>query len=699
MIARPANPSQAMSFRQLTSVIAISWSGAFLEWLDFYTYAVYAGIVAKVFFPSTDPIASLLYSFAALAIGFLFRPLGALLFGHIGDRFGRKVSFVIAATMMLAGTFGIGLLPGYSTLGIIASISVFILRIIQGLALGGGYGSAMVYLGEFAPEDRRGLVTGILFTTPAAGLAVASNILAMLQNLYGKQALGTWAWRLGFIIAGIAVFVVAMIMYFVYKETPIFTTLKTIRRVTSAPIRELFSNRQYVFLVLLAWIGVVGAHGPIWYTNQLYVTYFMQFHKISPGLSNYILALATYLALWTYVFFGWLSDKVGRRPILLLGIYGNAIIIPLVFYIMGPYADASNFYALLGLTAVLTYFNGIGYSGAMSAYLLELFPARIRLTAVAFAYNMGYGITGGLTPFMITLIYKFTGNLLLSITLWSTVLPIIMGLLFVLKGWETLGTRIWSELSVGKFVKQSFTLPATTSISELASKLLTKGYRFAAVINSLGRYVGIVEEREILRVVANGIPYGAPISEIAIKIECLNEKSPLMDAVTLMNKYNVRGIAVCDDSGKVIGLLDARDMFNEATVLKIAIKKPITLRLAVRDVISRDPITVKQGTPINDVLKIMVSNNIGFVPVINDKGELVGVLSERDLVGLVASGIPLSSSIDEYMKRNPVTLNENATIRDAINAIMKYGVRHLPIINEKRRVVGVISIKDLLRFI
>jgi MFS family permease len=133
--------SQVVSFRQLTSVAAVSWGGAFLEWLDFYTYATYATIVSKVFFPSVDPIASLLASFAALAIGFLFRPLGALIFGNIGDRFGRKISFVTAMIMMLAGTLGIGLLPGYSALGLIASVSVFILRIIQGLALGGGYGS------------------------------------------------------------------------------------------------------------------------------------------------------------------------------------------------------------------------------------------------------------------------------------------------------------------------------------------------------------------------------------------------------------------------------------------------------------------------------------------------------------------------------------------------------------------------------
>ncbi|MEM0484733.1 MAG: MFS transporter [Pyrobaculum sp.] len=396
--------SVQVSFRQVASVAAVAWSGAFLEWVDFYTYALLAVIVAKVFFPSADPIASLLASFAALAIGFLFRPLGAILFGKLGDQFGRKIAFIAAMILMLASTLGIGLLPGYAEIGILASIGVFILRIIQGLALGGGYGAAITYLGEFVPEHRRGFFTGFLFTTPAAGMATVGALIWLFSNILGTQAFNAWGWRLNFIVAGVIVFIIVLIMHMFYKETPVFSMLKAVRRVTSAPIREVFS-RRYLPLVLMAWIGVVGAHGPIWYTNQLFNAYY-----IGPNFQNYVdaatasalLSTATYAALWMYPLFGYISDRIGRKPVLLLGIYGNALWFPIAFWLIdqvGPHKDLT---ALWLLFWSMTLFNGIGYSGAMSAFLLELFPARIRLSAVALAYNLGYGVTGGLTPFVIT---------------------------------------------------------------------------------------------------------------------------------------------------------------------------------------------------------------------------------------------------------------------------------------------------------
>ena len=393
------------SFRQVLPVATVSWSGALLEWLDFYTYAILAKVLASIYFPSHDPIASLLAAFAALAIGFLFRPLGALMFGKIGDQYGRKIAFLTAITMMMLGTLGIAVLPGYASIGVLASIGIFLLRIIQGLALGGGYGAAITYLGEFTPDRVRGLVTGFLFTTPAFGMAIAGNLASLFQGYFGIELFKSYGWRWCFVVAGLIVFVVALIIHIFYKETPIFTTLKQIRRVTSAPIKELFTNKHYLWLFLLAWIGVIGAHGPIWYTNQLYVSYFMQDNGLPAGDAGKILAYATYVVLWTYLFFGWLSDKIGRKPVLIFGIYANALIFPLIFYVMKGYFNPPDYTALFLLTAVLTFMNGIGYSGAMSAMLLELFPSRIRTTAVGFTYNMGYGVFGGLTPFMLSLIH------------------------------------------------------------------------------------------------------------------------------------------------------------------------------------------------------------------------------------------------------------------------------------------------------
>lgn len=313
-------------------------------------------------------------------------------------------------TLMLAGTLGIGLLPGYAEIGLLVSIGVFLLRTDQGLALGGGYGAAITYLGEFVPEHRRGFFTGFLFTTPAAGMAAVGALIWAFSTILGKDVYNTWGWRLYFIVTGLVVFVVVLLIHLFYKETPVFSMLKAVRRVTSAPIREVFSMR-YLPLVLMAWIGVVGAHGPIWYTNQLFNTYY-----IGPNFLNYVdaatasalLSAATYATLWMYPLFGYISDKVGRKPILLLGIYGNALWIPVAFRLIdqvGPQKDLTACWLLFWSMAL---FNGICYSGAMSAFLLELFPARIRLSAVALAYNLGYGITGGLTPFVITWIYSMT---------------------------------------------------------------------------------------------------------------------------------------------------------------------------------------------------------------------------------------------------------------------------------------------------
>lgn len=473
--------STGVSLRQVSSVTAVAWAAAFLDWLDFYTFAVLATVIAPIFFPSKDPIASLLSTFAALAIGFLFRPLGALLFGNIGDRFGRRTSFLIALSMMLFGTVGIGLLPSYASIGLAASVGVFILRIIQGLALGGGYGSAIVYLGEFIPEHRRGLITGFLFATPAAGLGVASTLQVGISNFLGLAAFKDWGWRINFIVAGVIVFIVVLSMFLFYKETPIFSMLRSVRRVTSSPLRELFT-RKYIVLVLLGWIGVIGAHGPIWYTNQLFDTYYLQYRGIPISTANYILSIATYLALWMYVVFGWLSDKIGRKPVLLLGIYGNAFYFILAFWLYDQFVKPFNFTAIFLVTLSMTLFNGIGYSGAMSAFLLELFPSRIRTSAVAFTYNLGYGITGGLTPFVITYIYSVTKNLYLSTILWATVVPMVMGAWYLIKGPETLGTRIWSELSAGKFAKQPVIVPAKMSIREVVNKIVEKGERLAVVV-------------------------------------------------------------------------------------------------------------------------------------------------------------------------------------------------------------------------
>ena len=693
---------ERVSFKEVLPVAIVAWTGALLEWVDFYTYAILAATLAKVYFPSHDPLASLLASFAALAIGFLFRPIGALMFGKIGDQYGRKVAFLTAISMMMIGTLGIAILPSYETLGILASIGVFILRIIQGLALGGGYGAAITYLGEFTPDHRRGLITGFLFTTPAFGMGIAANIASVLQGYFGAEAFEAYGWRWCFVIAGVVVFIVALIIHYLYKETPVFTALKQIRRVTSAPIKELFTNKHYLWLFILAWIGVIGAHGPIWYTNQLYVKFYLADLGVDKKLTNDLLAYATYAALWTYLFFGWVSDKIGRKPILLLGIYANALIFPLTFYLMKGYANPPDKTMLFLLVAAGTFMNGIGYSGAMSAMLLELFPAKIRTTAIGFTYNMGYGVFGGLTPFMITLLLKITGNHYLSVIIWATIIPMIMGLLYLIKGWETKGERLWEELSAGKFAQKALILPGNMSIGEAMNKLQMEGQRMAIVTENGkedGRYLGIVEERSLLKALVSGYSLSTPIKDVVVEVDEVYDYARIIDAIVLIQQYGVKGIAVVDKNKRIIGYVDPRYVFNEVALISAGVKKPFTERVKVEEFMN-PPITVKDNTPVIEVAKIMVEKNVGFLPVVDSEtSKLVGVISEKDLMGVLCCKEDNSNKpVREFMTKEVITLTPESTLKDALEKFIDHKIRHLPVVKDMR-VVGVISVKDVVKLV
>ena len=675
-------------FREVARTTAIAWLGALLEWVDFYTYALLAGIVAGHFFPKWDPIAALLASFAALAIGFLFRPLGALLFGRIGDIYGRKIAFVLAALCMLAGTLGIGLLPTYAQIGALASIAVFVLRIIQGLALGGGFGAAIVYLGESVPEKRRGFYTGFLFTTAPLGIAVVAGMIGIISSTFGEEALKTWAWRLPFIIAGLIVVIVAIVLHLFYKETPVFSMLKRIRRVTSAPIRELFADPRHRFLVLLAWIGVIGAHGPIWYTNQLISKYYMVWHGISEGTASTILSICTLAAAWAYIAFGALSDKIGRRIILLIGIYLNALLFIPVFWLMREACLAENIAMLWGLTYILTFMNGLGYSGAMSAYLLELFPARIRLTATAFVYNMGYGITGGLTPLIITTIYKFIGDWWTSVIAWSTVVPMLMGLLFVLKGWETRGTRIWEEFSAGKFARDGIVVKPETSIVDACKMLVEKGDR-AVIVNYGNKNVGVVGERAILRAVGNATNVG----DIAVKLECIDERTPLPIVLAAMEEYNITVVPICSNSR--IRVIDQRELLAESLGLEILASKKIAERYKLEEV-GNKPITIEATAKLRDAIKIIVEKDIGLLPVTSN-GKLVAVFSEKDAIRAIAENADLDTQVIEYATKDPKVVKCSSTIKEAINLMLSLNVRHVVGVDDNGYPKCIASVKDLLK--
>ncbi|MFN7106320.1 MAG: CBS domain-containing protein, partial [Pyrobaculum sp.] len=489
--------------------------------------------------------------------------------------------------------------------------------------------------------------------------------------------------------------IVVLIMHIAYKETPVFSMLKAVRRVTSAPIREVFS-RKHIVLVLMAWIGVVGAHGPIWYTNQLFNTYY-----IGPNFQNYmdtaaanaLLATATYLALWTYPLFGYISDKVGRKPVLLLGIYGNALWFPIAFWLIDQVGPAKDMTALWLLFWSMTLFNGIGYSGAMSAFLLELFPARIRLSAVALSYNLGYGVTGGLTPFVITAIYSVTHNIYLSTLLYATVVPMVMASWYLLKGPETLGVRIWSEFAAEKFAKKTITLPAATPIREVARQLAAAGQKYAVLTGSV---LGIFGTRSFLRAVSSGARLDEPAEKYVERLPCVEKSSPVTEVFVALEKYNVRAVPICD-GGKPVGIVEARELVNEALGLKTALKKKVSLRYSAYDAVARELSTVPPNITLREAIEIMAKNNIGFLPV-TEEGKLVGVISETDVMKIVAAGGDLDKPVLQYMVKNAITVSKETPLRDAAELMVRHNIRHLPVV-EDGKVVGVISVRDILKVI
>ena len=676
--------------RELARTIAIGWSGALLEWTDFYTYAILAPIVAKVFFPSEDPIASLLASFGALALGFLFRPLGALLFGRIGDIYGRKIAFVLAAVSMLSGTVGIGILPTYAQIGLAASVLVFILRIIQGLALGGGYGAIIVYLGESIPERRRGTYTGILFTTPAIGMAIAASMESLVEAWIGTEGLIAWGWRIPFIVAGIVIAVIALIMHLFYKETPVFSMLRTVRKVSSAPIKELFAERKYLSLVLLGWIGVIGAHGPVWYTNQLVSKYYMSWHGISPGTSSAILFWATMGAVWVYVLFGYISDKIGRRKLLLFAIFGNALWFIPAFWLIREAALAKNFMMLYILTYTLTFFNGIGYSGAQSAFLLELFPSRIRLTATALTYNLGYGITGGLTPFMVTAFYKIFNDWWYAVIAWSTILPIIMGSYFLFKGWETLGTRLWGEFAAEKFTKDAVVVKAEEPIRDAVSKMIKEDKR--GVVVDYVAETGVAYRQMLRGAAERGLD--TPVGDVAVRVPCVEYNEPLPNVLEIMDEYNVRMVPTCK-KGRIIGMIDQRDVLAETVGLSSLTKKPIAEKTRLRAV-AVEPITIGSGETISSAVRLMMQNDIGCLPVVDETGKLVAVFSERDAFKAIANGATLESPLIDYATKDPQTVSCEDPVSKVAEIMVKMNIRHIVGVDGAGRPACIATVRDLL---
>jgi len=312
-VSAPENPPP--SHRK---VVLASSLGTVFEWYDFYLYGALAAIIAKQFFSALDPASGFIFALLAFAAGFAVRPFGALLFGRIGDLVGRKVTFLVTIVIMGAATFLVGVLPGYATIGVVAPIALIALRLMQGLALGGEYGGAATYVAEHAPMGRRGLYTSFIQTTATLGLLLSLLVILGCRFALGTEAFESWGWRIPFLLS-VVLLGVSVWIRLQLQESPVFAEMKAQGRLSQAPITESFFSANGR-IVLLALLGATAGQAVVWYAGQFYALFFLtQTLKVDATTSNLLIAGALILGTPCFILFGWLSDRVGRKPIIMLG--------------------------------------------------------------------------------------------------------------------------------------------------------------------------------------------------------------------------------------------------------------------------------------------------------------------------------------------------------------------------------------------
>jgi MFS family permease len=430
--------------RGIWKVITASSVGTMIEWYDFYIFGSLAAIISTQFFPSGNPTASFLKTLATFAVGFAVRPFGALVFGRIGDLTGRKFAFLATLLIMGGSTAAIGFLPGHDRIGIAAPIILVILRLLQGLALGGEYGGAAVYVAEHAPDGRRGYYTSFIQTTATLGLFLSLAVILIVRGVVGEKDFQDWGWRVPFILSLLLV----AISYYIrirLRESPLFTALKESGKTSRAPIQESFGtwSRWKVFFVVL--FGATAGQAVVWYTGQFYALLFMQTVLKVPLTTSYVVvAVALVLATPLFVFFGGLSDRIGRKKIMIAGNLLAAIFYVPIYHGMKFYSSPVNAVALTALVFIQVVFVTMVY-GPIAAFLVEAFPARIRYTSMSLPYHFGNGWFGGFLPIIATSLVARTGNIYAGLAF-----PIVVALITVVVGSIFLKDQhnesIWAEV-------------------------------------------------------------------------------------------------------------------------------------------------------------------------------------------------------------------------------------------------------------
>lgn len=395
----------------LRRVIIASSLGTVFEWYDFYLYGSLAVFFSHMFFPVGNETAQLLASLATFGAGFGVRPLGALVFGHLGDLVGRKYTFLVTMVTMGLSTALIGVLPTYASLGLWATALLVLLRLLQGLALGGEYGGAATYVAEHVPDERRGYYTSFIQTTATAGFLLSMVVIGLTRAAFGEEGFREFGWRipflLSFVLLGVSLYIRIRM-----RESPLFSRLKQAGKTSRNPLVESFVNKVNLRYVVLALFGATAGQAVVWYTGQFYaLTFLLSTLKVEWQTAYLVMSVALILTTPLFLVFGRLSDRVGRKKVILSGCALGAITYLPIFMAMKyfanpeglPAADPSqvNVPALVLLVALQMVYVCMVY-GPIAAFLVELFPTKIRYTSMSLPYHLGNGWFGGFLPLIAT---------------------------------------------------------------------------------------------------------------------------------------------------------------------------------------------------------------------------------------------------------------------------------------------------------